>query len=72
MALEDEEENILDVFKQWDTQGHGIIKADELKAMLKKLVNPRLKNTEIDEMLKLLDHKGNGRIKFEEFVQNLQ
>lgn len=71
MAESEEEGGILDAFNEYDLSGKGIIRADELKNLLKKLP-VRLSNKEIDEMVKFVDPKGTGRIVFADFVKALE
>jgi Ca2+-binding EF-hand superfamily protein len=62
------EEDFMDAFRIFDTDGNGRITAKELNHVLKEL-GINMKKKEIKKMIKELDRDGNGTIEYSEFVQ---
>ncbi|XP_048825757.1 calcium-binding protein 2-like [Brienomyrus brachyistius] len=58
-------------FRQFDSDGDGLITYDELKDAMKSLLGEKLKKGELDEMLKEIDLNGDGNVDFNEFVMML-
>ena len=56
------------VFQEFDVEKKGFIEAQGIKRVLRRL---RIEYTEsdIDQMIKMADTKGDGRVDFEEFFQ---
>ena len=65
MQQEEEEGSVLDAFNEWDESGKGMIKVDEFKSMLKKLREVRLTNSDVEQMVAVLDPAKKGEFKFE-------
>ncbi|XP_074484868.1 calcium-binding protein 2a [Sebastes fasciatus] len=58
-----------DAFKEFDSDGDGLISLGELKEAMKKLMGEQLNHHEIDEILRDVDLNGDGQVDFEEFVR---
>jgi len=58
---------IHDVFKMFDTDDSGDIDVAELK-MAMAMLDPDLKEEEVEELMAELDVDGNGTIEFDEFL----
>ncbi|CAF1027486.1 unnamed protein product [Didymodactylos carnosus] len=61
-------EELQDTFRKFDSDGSGYIQARELKTIMSGL-GKRMKQNEIDQMIKSLDTTGDGQIRFDEFGQ---
>ena len=57
----DTEQELLNAFRVFDKDGSGTISSDELRNVLKSL-GEDLTDAELDEMIKLADHNGDGSI----------
>jgi len=57
----DTEQELLNAFKVFDKDNSGTISSDELRNVLKSL-GENLTDAELDEMIKLADHNGDGSI----------
>lgn len=64
---ENAEEEMLEAFKVFDSDGNGMISADELKQIMFNL-GEKLTQEEVDDMVKEADIDGDGEINYEEFV----
>ena len=62
------EEDMLEAFKVFDTDGNGMIDSDELRQIMNNL-GEKLTQEEVDEMVKEADTDGDGQINYEEFVR---
>jgi calmodulin len=62
------EEEILEAFKVFDRDGNGYISAEELRHVMTNL-GEKIDDAEIDEMLRMADVDGTGRINYEQFVR---
>jgi Ca2+-binding EF-hand superfamily protein len=65
---ENAEEEMLEAFKVFDSDGDGNISADELRQIMANL-GEKLTDEEIDEMVKEADTDGDGEINYQEFVR---
>lgn len=65
---EDAEQEMMEAFKVFDSDGNGNITADELKQIMFNL-GEKLTEEEVDEMIKEADLDGDGQINYEEFVR---
>jgi calmodulin len=65
---EDAEEEMLEAFKVFDSDGNGMISSDELRQIMANL-GEKLTNEEVEEMVKEADIDGDGQINYEEFVR---
>mmetsp|Transcript_53342 Transcript_53342/g.129687 ORF Transcript_53342/g.129687 Transcript_53342/m.129687 type:complete len:127 (+) Transcript_53342:770-1150(+) len=65
---DDAEQEMLEAFQVFDTDGNGSITADELKSIFNNL-GEKLTDEEIDDMIKEADIDGDGEINYEEFVR---
>ena len=54
-------------FAVMDTNGDGVVTKDELKSLLKGL-GEDVNDDVVDEMIKMADENGDGKIQFQEFV----
>ena len=54
-------------FSVMDSNGDGVVSKDELKSLLKGL-GEDVTDDIVDEMIKIADENGDGKIQFEEFV----
>jgi calmodulin len=54
-------------FQVMDSNGDGVVTKDELKNLLKGL-GEDVTDDIVDEMIKIADENGDGKIQFEEFV----
>ncbi|KAL2270086.1 hypothetical protein VTJ83DRAFT_2270 [Remersonia thermophila] len=64
---QDAEQELLNAFKTFDKDGSGTISTEELRSVLKSL-GENLTDAELDEMIKLADHNGDGQIDYAEFA----
>ena len=55
-------------FTVMDANGDGVVTKDELKSLLKGL-GEDVTDDVVDEMIKIADTDGDGKIQFEEFVK---
>ena len=55
-------------FEVMDTNKDGVVTKDELTTLLKNL-GENVSDDVIDEMIKIADENGDGKIQFEEFVK---
>ena len=55
-------------FTVMDANGDGVVTKDELKTLLKGL-GEDVTDDVVDEMIKIADTDGDGKIQFEEFVK---
>ena len=62
---------IYEAFEAFDEEGLGIIPANELRHVLTNL-GEKLTDVEIDELLKQADAKKDGRIRYKDFVSNME
>jgi Ca2+-binding EF-hand superfamily protein len=62
------EEEMLEAFKVFDSDGNGVISADELRQIMNNL-GEKLTEEEVEEMVKEADIDGDGEINYEEFVR---
>ncbi|XP_026874055.1 calcium-binding protein 1b isoform X2 [Electrophorus electricus] len=58
-----------DAFKEFDSNGDGMISVPELREAMKKLLGQQVAHKELEDILKDIDLNGDGRVDFEEFVQ---
>ncbi|XP_055080916.1 calcium-binding protein 2 isoform X3 [Periophthalmus magnuspinnatus] len=58
-----------DAFKEFDSNGDGLISLAELREAMKKLMGEQVTNREINEILREVDLNGDGLVDFEEFVR---
>ncbi|KAM9741689.1 calcium-binding protein 2 isoform 1-T1 [Menidia menidia] len=58
-----------DAFKEFDSNGDGLISLVELREAMKKLMGEQVTNKEINEILRDVDLNGDGLVDFEEFVR---
>ena len=68
MKDSDTEEELIEAFKVFDTDGNELISAAELKQVMES-VGEMLDDNEIEEMIKEADLDGDGHINYEEFVR---
>lgn len=66
----DNEEEVYEAFKTFDTDKNGEISAQELKAVLTTL-GEKLTPQEVDEIIRIADEDGDGVISYREFVRLL-
>jgi Ca2+-binding EF-hand superfamily protein len=64
---ENAEEEMIEAFKVFDSDGNGMISADELKQIMFNL-GEKLTEEEVEDMVKEADIDGDGEINYEEFV----
>jgi calmodulin len=62
------EEEMLEAFQVFDTDGNGSITADELRQIFSNL-GESLTDEEITDMIKEADTDGDGEINYEEFIR---
>ena len=62
------EEEMLEAFQVFDTDGNGSITADELRQIFNNL-GEKLTDEEITDMIKEADIDGDGEINYQEFVK---
>lgn len=61
------EEEMLEAFRVFDTDGNGSITADELRQIFNNL-GEKLTDEEISDMIEEADTDGDGEINYQEFV----
>uniref|UniRef100_A0A3P8V6Y3 Calcium binding protein 2b n=1 Tax=Cynoglossus semilaevis TaxID=244447 RepID=A0A3P8V6Y3_CYNSE len=59
-----------DAFKEFDSNGDGLISLAELREAMKKLMGEQVTNKEINEILRDVDLNGDGLVDFEEFISD--
>jgi hypothetical protein len=62
------EEEMIEAFRVFDTDGNGSITADELRQIFNNL-GEKLTDEEISDMIKEADTDGDGEINYQEFVR---
>jgi len=62
------EEEMIEAFQVFDTDGNGSITADELRQIFNNL-GEKLTDEEISDMIKEADTDGDGEINYQEFVR---
>ena len=62
------EEEMIEAFRIFDTDGNGSITADELRQIFNNL-GEKLTDEEISDMIKEADTDGDGEINYQEFVR---
>ncbi|KAK1800184.1 hypothetical protein P4O66_000198 [Electrophorus voltai] len=55
-----------DAFKEFDSNGDGMISVPELREAMKKLLGQQVAHKELEDILKDIDLNGDGRVDFEE------
>jgi len=60
---------LIDVFKQYDTSGDGMLQADELTFAWQKVTGEQLTTQEAQELVQTVDTDGNNEIDQDEFIQ---
>ncbi|KAH3828050.1 neo-calmodulin-like [Dreissena polymorpha] len=68
MQKVDLEEEIMDAFKVFDTDGNGNISKAELRNAMTSL-GKKFREPELDELFQLADINGDGQINYKEFVR---
>lgn len=74
---------MLEAFKAFDKNGDGFISKAELKSVMARFyivllhlihlsMGQKLSDKEVDEMIKVADANGDGRIEYKEFVKMMQ
>lgn len=71
ISEEQEEAELRDAFKVFDTAGNGYITNQDLRSVLQCL-GEQLSEDEIEDMIEEVDIDGDGRINFTEFVASLK
>ena len=64
----DQAEELKKAFEVMDANKDGVVTKDELKQLLKGL-GEEVTDEVVDEMIKIADENGDGKIQFEEFVK---
>jgi len=64
----DAEDEMLEAFKVFDSDGNGMISSEELRQIMHNL-GEKLTTEEVDEMVREADIDGDGQINYEEFVR---
>lgn len=70
MLLSDGEQEMLESFQVLDADGDGVLSLEELHSLLTTL-GDKLSPRECEEILRLADTNGDGRIDYKEFVKLL-
>ena len=65
---ENAEEEMMEAFQIFDSDGNGNISADELRQIMANL-GEKMTQEEVEEMVKEADIDGDGQINYEEFVR---
>jgi Ca2+-binding EF-hand superfamily protein len=63
----DDQRRVQDAFRQWDSNGDGLISERELHNVLQSL-DPRFKTRDVQKLMKAADQNGDGVIDHQEFV----
>mmetsp|Transcript_105531 Transcript_105531/g.268105 ORF Transcript_105531/g.268105 Transcript_105531/m.268105 type:complete len:304 (+) Transcript_105531:80-991(+) len=63
-----EECHIAQAFREIDHEGHGFVGVSELRYLL-TVMGERPTDEELDEMIRMVDSEGNGKISYEDFMQ---
>ncbi|XP_042187029.1 calcium-binding protein 1 [Oncorhynchus tshawytscha] len=58
-----------DAFKEFDTNGDGVISTSELREAMRKLLGQQVGHRDMEDILRDIDMNGNGHVDFEEFVR---
>mmetsp|Transcript_49288 Transcript_49288/g.123930 ORF Transcript_49288/g.123930 Transcript_49288/m.123930 type:complete len:83 (+) Transcript_49288:90-338(+) len=61
---------VIEAFRVFDRDGHGVIRADDLRQILRDLGDV-MDDGEIEEMIYEADTASNGQIQYEPFVEML-
>lgn len=61
-------EAVLEQFREFDSNGDGVITKAELRQVLKALDPGRWTEKRLSQLVKLVDRNGDGNIQFEEFI----
>ena len=61
-------EELKKAFAVMDTNGDGVVTKEELKNLLKGL-GEEVNDEVVEEMIKIADENGDGKIQFDEFVK---
>ena len=64
----DVEDEVINAFRVFDSDGDGIISSNELRHIMTSL-GDKLNDAEVDEMIREADVDNNGLIYYEEFVR---
>lgn len=68
LVSKEEKKDLLELFKQWDLNGDGVLTRDEIMKGYKNTYNNTVKEEDIDDMIKSVDLDGNGSIDYNEFL----
>uniref|UniRef100_A0A4W4FR45 EF-hand domain-containing protein n=1 Tax=Electrophorus electricus TaxID=8005 RepID=A0A4W4FR45_ELEEL len=60
-----------DAFKEFDSNGDGMISVPELREAMKKLLGQQVAHKELEDILKDIDLNGDGRVDFEEVYSSV-
>mmetsp|Transcript_138890 Transcript_138890/g.443461 ORF Transcript_138890/g.443461 Transcript_138890/m.443461 type:complete len:350 (-) Transcript_138890:75-1124(-) len=63
-----EEFHIAQAFREIDHEGHGFVGVSELRYLL-TVMGERPTDEELDEMIRMVDSEGNGKISYEDFME---
>ncbi|XP_072311529.1 calcium-binding protein 1b isoform X3 [Eucyclogobius newberryi] len=58
-----------DAFREFDTNGDGMISTAELREAMKKLLGQQVGHRDLEDILRDIDLNGDGHVDFEEFVR---
>uniref|UniRef100_A0A674MX90 Calcium binding protein 1b n=1 Tax=Takifugu rubripes TaxID=31033 RepID=A0A674MX90_TAKRU len=58
-----------DAFREFDTNGDGMISTAELREAMKKLLGQQVGHRDLEDILRDIDLNGDGQVDFEEFVR---
>lgn len=67
MKIKEDDDEIRTAFKNFDKDGNGVIQAAELMHVLTEF-GQQLNDEEVDEMMRVADADGDGKINFKEFT----
>lgn len=67
----DADEEIREAFKVFDKNGDGYVEVAELRQVVQGLGEP-LSEADLQEMIKEADTDGDGRISYQEYVENTE
>lgn len=69
MSTAANEKKMLEIFKQFDTNGDGILSVDEVRDGFKEFMGDQIMfEEELQAIIKKADLNGNGSIEYSEFV----